>query len=417
MQTARNKRIAVTGMGAVTPLGESMERTWDSLVRGVSGIGPITRFDPADLPCRIAGQVPELPALQGIRAKEIRRLDPYVRLALHASDQALRNAGLAGSDWDPERAGVVLGSSRGGIATVESNARAMARGGFRALSPHLTVSSLINQAPAAISRRHGLLGPCLALSTACASGAHAVGQALGILRAGLCDVLIAGGAEAPLTPLIVGGFARARALSRRNHDPARAMRPFDRDRDGFVLSEGAAVMVLEEWNHAVRRGARILGEVLGFGMTADAYHMTAPHPQGLGLARAVRLALADAGLGPDEIDMIHAHGTATRLNDRIEAQALHRGLGPRAREIPVAAVKSMTGHMLGASGAFEAMTAVTAARKGRIPPILNLDHPDPACDLNLVRGAARQAGVSTVLCTSLAFGGMNAALIVRGFPG
>lgn len=319
------------------------------------------------------------------------------------------------TDWNQERAGVILGSSRGGITTLESNWNALSERGVHGLSPHLTVSSLINQATAVISQQYRILGPCLTVSTACASGAHALGETVRILRSKEADLVITGGAEAPLTPLIVAGFARARALSCRNDAPTRACRPFDRDRNGFVISEGAGIMVLEEWEHAQNRGARILGEVLGFGMSSDAYHVTAPDPGGEGMARAMRLAMADAGLGPDEIDLINAHGTGTRLNDRIETRALWRALGPRAGQIPVCALKSMTGHMLGASGALEVIASVLTAGHNLIPPVLNLDHPDPECSLSFVRGTARHQEVSTVLSSSFAFGGANAALVVRGF--
>jgi 3-oxoacyl-[acyl-carrier-protein] synthase II len=408
------KRIAITGMGAVTPLGNTVEVTWEGLVRGRSGIGPLTRFDPSKLPCRIAGEIGDLPEVEGISRKLRRRLDPFVLYALTACDEACTQAGLDRSDWDRKRSGVVLGSSRGGVTTLESNWHAFSRNGYHALSPTVTASSLLNQAPAMISQQYGILGPSFAVSTACASGAHAIGEAVRIIRSGDADMIITGGSEAPLTPLIVGGFARARALSRRNQEPTIACRPFDRDRDGFVISEGAGILILEKWEHAEARGAAILGEILGFGMSSDAHHMTAPDPQGDGMERSMRLAMRDAGLGPDEIDLINAHGTGTDLNDRTEALAVNKALGPRAQKIPTCAIKSMTGHMLGASGALEMIVSVLMAHKGIVPPILNLDHPDPGCRLNLVRGEAIDEKVATVLTSSFAFGGANAALIVRG---
>jgi len=406
-------RIAVTGMGAVTPLGNSMEETWQGLVRGRSGIGPITRFDASNLPCRIAGEIRDLPK-DPYPKKLLRRLDPFVLYALTACSEAFSQAGLDRSGWDRTRAGVVIGSSRGGITTLEAGMASYARKGFQGLSPHLTVSSLINQAPAMISMQHQLLGPSLAVSTACASGAHAIGEAVRILRSGDADLIISGGSEAPITSMIIGGFARARALSRRNQEPEKACRPFDRDRDGFVISEGAGILILETWEHAESRGVKILGEILGFGLSSDACHMTAPDPRGDGMIRALRLAMRDAGIGPNEIDLINTHGTGTRLNDRIEALALNSALGPRSAVIPACAIKSMTGHMLGASGALEAIASILSANTGIIPPILNLEHPDPECGLNFVCGEPQRARITTVLSSSFAFGGANAVLVVRG---
>jgi 3-oxoacyl-[acyl-carrier-protein] synthase II len=408
-------RVAITGMGALTPLGHSVAATWERLVEGCSGIRTISRFDASGLPCRIAGEIADFQPSRQIPRKLLRHLDPFVLYALIACEEAMTQAGLVDDAWDGKKAGVVLGSSRGGITTLESNWKEYHQKGFRGLSPHVTVSSLINQAPAIISRHHGILGPSIAVSTACASGAHAIGQALQMIRTHDAQIVITGGAEAPLTPLIIGGFARARALSRRNDDPAGACRPFDQDRDGFVIAEGAGILVLERWEHARARGAEIMGEILGFGMTSDAFHMTAPDPQGGGMARAMVLAMEDAGLGPDEIDLVNAHGTGTLLNDRIETLAIGRALGRRGSLLPVCAVKSMTGHMLGASGAVEAIASVMAAGQNIVPPILNLERPDPRCALNHVRGEALRRDVSTVLSSSFAFGGANAALVIRGF--
>ncbi len=407
-------RIAITGAGAVTPLGNSVRETWEGLVQGRSGIGTITRFDPSKLPSRIAGEIRNLQATKDIPQKLLRRLDPFALYALIACDEAFTQSGLDLSDWNRTRGGVVIGSSRGGISTLESNRNAFEQRGFHGISPYLTVSSLLNQAPAVISQKYGIQGPSLAVSTACASGAHAICEAVRIIRSGDADLIVTGGAEAPITPLIIGGFGRAHALSRRNHEPARACRPFDRDRDGFVISEGAGILILEEWEHAKARAAKIVGELLGFGMSSDAYHMTAPDPGGDGMARAMHLAMKDAGIGPDEIDLINSHGTGTLLNDRVEALAVKKALGSRAGEIPFCAVKSMTGHMLGASGAVEAITSILTTQTGLVPPILNLDHPEPEWELNFVRKEAQRQKVSTVLSSSFAFGGANAVLIIRG---
>jgi 3-oxoacyl-[acyl-carrier-protein] synthase II len=409
-----NTRIAITGMGAVTPLGNNVETTWEGLIHGRSGIGPITRFNASDFPCRIGGEIRDLPEVKGVPEKLRRRFDPFTAYALSACAEAYSQAGLDRPEWDRARAGVVIGSSRGGVTTLESNWNAFNRKGYHALSPTVTASSLLSQAPAMISQQYGILGPSFAVSTACASGAHAIGEAVRLIRSGDADVMITGGSEAPITPLIVGGFAKARALSRRNHEPAKACRPFDRDRDGFVISEGAGILVLEKWEYAKGRGAKILGEIPGFGMSSDAYHMTAPHPRGDGMERAMRLAMKDAGLGPDEIGLVNSHGTGTGLNDRIEALAANNALGPRAQQIPVCAIKSMTGHMLGASGALEVIASVMMIRHGIAPSILNLDHPDPECRLNLVRGEAQHVKCTAILTSSFAFGGANAALIVRG---
>lgn len=409
------RRIAITGMGALTPLGTTMEATWEGLVRGRSGIGAISRFDASGFPCRIAGEIDGPLPIVGVPRKILRRLDPFTRYALAACHEAKAQAGLTGGPWDRNRCGVVVGTSRGGITTLESSWKAYHERGLRGISPHVTISSLINQATGMIAQVHGLKGPTLAVSTACASGAHAIGEAARIIRSGDADVVITGGAEAPITEIIIGGFSRIRALSLRNQAPKQACRPFDRDRDGFVVSEGAGLLVLEAWETAKTRGADILGELLGVGMSSDAYHSTAPDPDGLGMARSMLLAMRDAGVGPDEIDLINAHGTGTVLNDRTESKAIVRALGRRGRTLPVCAIKSMTGHMLGASGAVEAMVSVLSARRNVVPPIRNLENPDPQCHLNPVRGEALQGNVTTVLSSSFAFGGANAALVIRGF--
>jgi len=410
------KRIAITGMGAVTPLGKNLDETWEGLLAGRSGIGPVTRFDAGALPCRIAGEVPPLDLPEQVPGKLWKGLDPFAHFALSACTEAVEQAGLEDSAWNRERTGVVIGSSRGGISTLEANRLGYDKRGYHALSPRLTVSSLINQAPSVIAQRYQTVGPALAVSTACASGAHAVVEAARMIAAGEVDVVLAGGAEAPLTPLILGGFARARALSRRNDDPEGACRPFDRDRDGFVIAEGAGILILETWEHAEARGATILGELLGCGTSTDPHHMTAPDPTGEGMARAIRAALQSAEIGAEEIDLVNAHGTGTVLNDRVEAKALVKVLGARAETLPVCAVKSMTGHMLGASGAVELIVSLLSARTGRVPPIRNLRHPDPDCRLNFVWKEPCRGFFSTVLTNSFAFGGANATLIVRRFP-
>ncbi|NOY54112.1 MAG: beta-ketoacyl-[acyl-carrier-protein] synthase family protein [Deltaproteobacteria bacterium] len=408
-----NKRIAITGMGAVTPLGSNLDATWEGLLAGRSGIGPVTRFDAEGLPCRIAGEVPPLNLLPGMSSKLLRGLDSFALFALAACEEAVLQSGLEVSVRERERTGVVIGSSRGGIGTLESNFQNYGERGYHSLSPRLTVSSLINQAPSAIAQRYQLTGPALAVSTACSSGAHAVVEAARMIKTDEVDVVLTGGAEAPVTRIILGGFARARALSRRNEDPENACRPFDRHREGFVIAEGAGILVLERWGHAEARGAAILGELVGCGTATDPHHMTAPDPTGEGMVRAMRAALRAAGIGPDEVDLVNAHGTGTALNDRVEAKALRRVFGPGIERLPVCAVKSMTGHMLGASGAVELIVSLLSARIGQVPPIRNLDDPDPDCRLNFVRGRPLRGRFSTVVSNSFAFGGANVVLLVR----
>ncbi len=410
------RRVVVTGMGCVTPLGPDLETTFRALLDGHSGIRPISRFDPSALPVRIAGEVREEPPVEGVPEKERRRIDRFAWLALGAAVEAMGDAGLSGpGSADPERAGVAMASAIGGIETIITNHRAMLEGGVRRISPFAIPMCIPNMASGLIAIRFGLRGPNLCHATACASGAHAIGESLRLLRSGAADVMIAGGAEAPIIDFVVGGFARMRALSTRNDAPEAASRPFDADRDGFVMAEGAGALVLETLEHALARGARIRGEVLGYGLSADAHHIANPREDGAGALACMRLALADAGLGPGDVDHVNPHATSTPAGDLAEARALAELLGPRRKEVPVSATKGATGHLLGAAGAVEAILALRSLEAGWLPPTLNLLSPDPECDLDLVTPKARETRARVALSNSFGFGGTNATLVLGRF--
>ncbi len=407
-------RVVITGLGALTPLGNSIQTTWAAVKNGISGVRRITRFDASAFPSRIAGEVKHFDPLAYMILKEARRTDPFIQYALAASLMALEDAGASLTARSP-RAGVLVGSGRGGATTTEKNMMAYLSRGVKAVSAFYTPMSLVNMASGYVSMKLGATGPCLDISTACATGTHAIGEAMKIIQRGDADVMLAGGAEAPLTQLLLAGFCQARALSVRNKEPERASRPFDRDRDGFVLSEGAGVLILEELGHAEKRGAKIYAELAGYGLTSDAYHYTRPDPSGDGPARAMKLALLDAGLAPDEIAYINAHGTSTGPNDSIETTAIKKAFGGHAFRLAVSSSKSMLGHMLGAAGAVEAALATLAIAEGVIPPTINLDNPDPECDLDYVPNVARQKDVQAALSNSLGFGGLNASLVITRF--
>jgi len=406
-------RVAVTGIGLLTPLGNTAEQTWKALVSAESGVGRLTKFDASEFPCRIAGELKGFDPLYFMTAKEAHRTDPFIQYALAAALMAVQDAGLRVDSRTASRIGVLVGSGRGGVTTTEKNMTAMLGKGPKAVSPFYTPMSLVNMASGYISMKLGAKGPCLDVSTACATGTHAVGEAMKIIQRGDADVMIAGGAEAALTPLVLAGFCQARALSLRNNDPERASRPFDGERDGFVLAEGGGVLILEKLEHAVRRGTRIYAELAGYGLTADAYHYTRPDPEGEGPARAMTLALSDAGMRPEDLDYLNAHGTSTVPNDRIETLAIKKAFGAHAGKLAISSSKSMLGHMLGAAGAVEAAVTALALSEGVIPPTVNLAYPDPACDLDYVPNRARRQAIKTALSNSLGFGGLNAALVLR----
>ena len=410
-------RVVITGMGMLTPLGNSAEATWKSLLAGFSGIGSITRFDASAFPCRMAGEIKGFDPGIYMIAKEAHRTDPFIQYALAAALMAVEDSRLPLTSNSKLRTGVLVGSGRGGVMTSERNMAAFLVKGPKGVSPFYTPMSLVNMASGYISMKLGAKGPCLDVSTACATGTHALGEAMKIIQRGDAEVMIAGGAEAALTPLILAGFCQARALSQRNSEPEKASRPFDKDRDGFVLAEGAGVLVLEELGHAKKRGARIYAELAGYGLSSDAHHYTRPDPEGEGPARAMFLALTDAGMRPDEIDYINAHGTSTMTNDRIETLAIKKAFGPHAFRLAVSSSKSMLGHMLGAAGAIEAAVTALALSQGMIPPTINYETPDPDCDLDYVPNRSRKKDISAALSNSLGFGGINAALVLRKYIG
>ena len=402
-------------MGALSPLGESVEELWSGLVAGRSGIGPMTLCDPSDFPCRIAGEVTGFDPRQFIDGREARRMARFSQLAVAAAGLAIEDAGLDLSREGPERMGVVMGNGNGGFPTTEENARILfERGGMR-VSPFFIPMILPNMAAANVSRLYGLKGYTSTVITACAAGNQAIGDAVEAVRRGAAEVVLGGGCEAGISHLGLGGFNVIRALTRQNDPPERASRPFDARRDGFVPSEGAAILVLERLEHAVDRGARILAEVVGYGVSSDAFHAVQPDEDGEGAARAMRWALEDAGIGPDEVSYVNAHGTSTPKNDMVETLAIKKVFGERAARVPISSTKSMIGHALGGAGAVEAVACVETIRSGVIHPTINYEEPDPDCDLDYVPNVAREQEVETVLSNSFGFGGQNACLVFRRF--
>ncbi len=405
------RRIVVTGLGAVTPVGLDVASTWDSLIHGRSGIARISRFDPAPYETQIAGEVKGFEPGKYLDRKDVRRTDRFAQYAVAAAAQALDDAGLKGGGADRDRIGVAIATGVGGIETLIDQVLLMKERGPSRLSPFLVPMLMANAGSAQISMQFDLRGPSLTHVSACASSAHSIGECAELIRRGQADVMVSGGAEAAVLPLPIGAFATMHAMSRRNDAPERASRPFDKDRDGFVLSEGAAVLVLEERERAVARGVRIYGEVVGYGATADAYHITSPSPEGEGNARAMQMALDEAGMKATQIDYINAHGTSTQPNDREETAAIKHVFGEHAHKLMVSSTKSMTGHLLGAAGALEAMACLLALRDGCIPPTINYETPDPALDLDYVPNHARTRPIKTALSNSMGFGGHNASLI------
>ena len=414
MSERSTRRIVVTGLGLVTPLGTGVEKTWAALCAGQSGIGRITKFDPAAYDAQIAGEVRDFDPGQFIEKKEIKKMDTFIHYAVGAAQLAVDDAGLKVAPEEATKVGVYIGSGIGGLGSIEHYHEILKEKGPGRVSPFFIPMTIINLASGQVAIRIGAKGPNSCAVTACATGNHCIGDAFRLIQHGNADVMVAGGAEAAITPLGVAGFAAAKALSFRNDDPTRASRPFDKDRDGFVLGEGAGVVVLEELEHARRRGARIYAELIGYGMNSDAYHITAPPEEGEGAVRCMELALKDAGIGKDQIGYINAHGTST-MADAIETRAIKQVFGQQAYKIPVSSTKSMTGHLLGAAGGIEAVFSILALHHGLLPPTINLDNPDPACDLDYVPNKARAVPIKTALSNSFGFGGVNACLIFRRF--
>ncbi|HXH83870.1 MAG TPA: beta-ketoacyl-ACP synthase II [Candidatus Tectomicrobia bacterium] len=411
------RRVVVTGVGALTPVGNTAEEFWGSLVRGKSGIGPITKFDATGYPTRIAGEIRSFDPLAYVDKKEARRLDPYLQYALACSVMAVQDAGLDPGKVESTRFGVLIGSGIGGITTLLEGEEVRKTKGIDRISPFVVPMLIINMASGLVSMRFGARGPNSSVVTACATGNHAIGDAFRLIERGDADVMIAGGAEAIIVPLTIAGFCAMKAMSTRNDDPERASRPFDRDRDGFVCGEGAGILLLESLDHAVRRDARVYAEIVGYGMTGDAHHMTAPDPEGDGATRAMQLALADGGVDPGAVGYINAHGTSTPYNDKFETLAIKRVFGDHARQLAVSSTKSMTGHLLGAAGGVEAIATVLALHHGILPPTINYDTPDPECDLDYVPNQARKQEVEVALSNAFGFGGTNATLVFRRYPG
>jgi 3-oxoacyl-[acyl-carrier-protein] synthase II len=412
MSDRTKRRVVVTGLGLVTPLGTGVEKTWTALCAGESGIRRITKFDPAGYDAQIAGEVTDFDPAQFIEKKEIKKMDAFIHYAVGAAQLAVDDAGLKVAEEEAARVGVYIGSGIGGLGSIERYHDVLKEKGPGRVSPFFIPMTIINLASGQVAIRIGAKGPNSSIVTACATGNHCIGDAFRLIQDGRADVMVAGGAEAAVTPLGVAGFAAAKALSFRNDEPTRASRPFDRDRDGFVLGEGAGVVVIEELEHARRRGARLYAEIVGYGMNSDAYHITAPPEEGEGAVRCMELAIEDAGIAKDQIGYINAHGTST-MADAIETRAIKTVFGDRAYGIPVSSTKSMTGHLLGAAGGVEAIFSILALFHGVLPPTINLENPDPACDLDYVPNKARPAAVTAALSNSFGFGGVNACLIFK----
>jgi 3-oxoacyl-[acyl-carrier-protein] synthase II len=414
-----NRRVVITGMGVVSPVGNNVSTFWSNLTAGVSGIVPITHFDAAQFDCRIAGEVRGFEAEKAfVDKKTVRRTDRFVHLAAGAAKEAMADAGFARENiTEPERFGCILGSGIGGLKTTEDQHTNYMQKGPGRISPFMIPMLISNMASGIVSMEWGVQGPNFAPVSACATSAHAVGEAWRLVREGDADVFIAGGSEAAIVPLGIGGFAAMKALSTRNEDPTRASRPWDKDRDGFVMGEGAGVVIVEELEHAKKRGAKIYGEIAGYGMTADAYHMSAPLPNHEQAQRSMRIALEKAGLNVSDVGYVNAHGTSTPMGDVAEVRAVKAVLGEHARKVPVSSTKSMTGHLLGAAGVVETIVCVKAIESGILPPTINLENPDEECDLDFVPHKARETKVRVALNNSFGFGGHNVTVVVRSFEG
>ncbi len=415
MSSTVKRRVVITGLGAITPLGTGVQKSWDALLQGRSGISRITHFDPGDLPVHIAGEVRDFDPADYIEPKEIKKMDRFIHFALAASQMAVDDAQLKIDSSNADRVGVIIGSGIGGLPMIEHYTKVLNERGYRRITPFFIPMSIINLASGRVSIRFGAKGPNSAVVTACSSGSHAIGDAFKIIQRGDADVMIAGGSEAVISPLGVAGFTVMKALSRRNDEPEKASRPFDAERDGFVMAEGAGIVILEELEYARKRGARIYAEIVGYGMTGDAYHITSPSPDGDGAARCMSLAIKDAGVQPQEVDYINAHGTSTKYNDELETLAIKNVFGEHAHKLAVSSTKSMTGHLLGAAGGVEAVICVLSICNSIIPPTINLDNPDPECDLDYVPHRAREMEVRYALSNSFGFGGTNACLLFKKF--
>ena len=409
------RRVVVTGMGMVSPLGTGVEKTWEALIQGKSGVGRITKFDPTGFDTQIAAEIKDFAPENFIDKKEARRMDIFIQFAMAAAIMAMEDAQLKITPENAERVGVVVGAGLGGLSTIESFHKVLLEKGPGRISPFFIPMLIVNEAPGQISMRFGAKGPNSSVVTACATGNHNIGDAWKIIQRGDADAILAGGVESTITPLAVSGFNAMKALSTRNSEPERASRPFDKDRDGFVMGEGSGIILLEEMEQALKRGAKIYAEIVGYGLTGDAYHITAPAPDGEGAARCMAMAIRDAGIRPEEVDYINAHGTSTDYNDLYETIAIKTVFKEHARKVPISSTKSMTGHLLGGAGGVESIITILTMTRGVIPPTINYETPDPNCDLDYVPNVARQAEVRVALSNSFGFGGTNAVLIFRKF--
>jgi len=407
------RRVVITGVGMVSPLGIGNRENWEALLQGRSGIGPITRFDASDYSCRIAGEVKGYNPEDWVPKKDVKKMDLFIHYAMAAAEIAMRDAAFQVRAAEADRVGVYIGSGIGGLPSIERQHAILLKEGPRRISPFFIVGLIVNMASGQVSIRYGAKGPNQAACTACATGTHAIGDAFEIIKRGDADVMIAGGCEGVIAPLCVGGFSAMRALSTRNDDPGRASRPFDADRDGFVISEGAGIVILEELGHAVRRNAAVQAEVAGYGVSGDAFHVSAPSEDGDGPVRVMLKAIQDAGIDPSAIDYVNAHGTSTPQGDAVETRALKKVFGDRARRVAVSSTKSMTGHLLGGAGGLETAIVALAIREGIVPPTINYATPDPECDLDYVPNEARRMRVNYALNNSFGFGGTNAALVLK----
>lgn len=409
------RRVVVTGLGAITPLGNDVTSFWEGLTKGDSGIGPVTQFDASEFTSRIAGEVKGFDIARYMDIKEARRMDVFTHYAIAAAEQAIQQGDASAEHIQPDRVGVVIGVGIGGMNTYNVEHTKLLEKGPRRVSPFFIPMMIPDIAAGHISIRHGFKGPNYASVSACASGAHAMGLALMHIQRGDADMMITGGAESTITGMAFAGFCSAKTLSCRNDEPTRASRPFEKDRDGFVMGEGAGVVILEELNHAKKRGAEILAEFVGIGFTGDAFHITAPHATGDGAVRAMQTAIRDAGLNPEDIDYVNAHGTSTALNDKVETMAIKQVFGDYAKNLAVSSNKSMTGHLLGATGSVEFIATVKTIRNGLIPPTVNYETPDPECDLDYVPNRSREQKVRAAISNSFGFGGHNACLCLKAF--
>jgi 3-oxoacyl-[acyl-carrier-protein] synthase II len=411
------RRVVVTGVGMITPLGTGTEKSWNGLLEGRSGIRAITQFDAEGYPCRIAGEVPDFEIDRFIDLKEQKKMDRFIHFGVAAASMAVKDSGLQITEENAVRVGVIVGAGIGGLRAIEHYSRIIQEKGYKKITPFFIPMVIINLIAGHISILFGAKGPNSSVATACASGTHSIGDAFKLIQQGTTDAMIAGGAEAVITPLGIAGFTAMKALSTRNHEPERASRPFDGDRDGFVMGEGAGILVLEELESARKRGARIYAEIIGYGMTGDAYHITSPPPEGEGAARCMAAALKDASANPESVNYINAHGTSTRYGDELESAAIKKVFGGYAYKVAVSSTKSMTGHLLGAAGGVEAVISVLSIVNSIVPPTINLENPDPECDLDYVPNKARQIIVDVAMSNSFGFGGTNACIVFRKYTG